>query len=1017
MAGLLSRRSIAAFSTLALILTAQMSPLLSPLSTAVIPRAYAVDESNLSIQKTGPASVVRGATTTNITYTVAVTNAGPTAATNVAVTDLVPAGLTFVAGSSTAGCAPSGANVVCDAGTLAINETKNLTLVFSTPTPDPCSTQSITNTATVAGTQTDPDTANNQSSVTTSLTCPQASQANLSITKTAPATIIRGQDITYQFTASNAGPDSATTVVITDPIPSGLTYVTSTGNVTCTQSSGTLSCAVGTLAANANVTFSVVFTVGAVSSCTPSTLTNTATITGDQTDPVTTNNQATATTSVTCPTTTDLMIAKTGPAEITRSATSAVNITYIVTVTSNGGASTNVVVTDPIPTGLTFVAGSSDSACAVQGGNVVCSIASMTAGQSKQMNLTFSVPTSASCAQTAVTNTASITGGTPDSNTANNQSQTVTTTIKCPAATQCADGIDNDNDGAVDLNDFSCSNATDNDEMNPKSLCQDGIDNDGDGFTDFPNDPGCSSKQDNDEANAIQGNGCIEIRKETFDTQGNPLTPVAQFTFTLDSVRTATNNAAGIGRFDNVLPGTHTVTETVPASWTQQATTPANGVVTVTSGTACAIVTFRNKQFVNQTPTFQVQKSDGRTNAQAGETLTYSIVVTNTSQTEAQNVQIVDVLPQYVTFVSASDGPSRNGQTLSWTITSIPGGSSRTLTVQTRVNDNTPDGFVIRNIVQVNAGTTAEDTTVIQGAVAGQIDLDISDDPDPVEPGEELEYEITVKNLASQNRTITLLQILPDDTEFIDASNGGDEDEGSIIWTNLSIPANSERTITVVVEVSDDAEDGDLLYTIALADGASEEETTEVVDDDDEDDDDGEDEDIDVTKEASPPEVFPGGIVEYTVTVENTGDETLHNIEIIDNFSPAGISVIDDGDADKRTNDSLTWELDSLSPGKTKVFRYRIAVDAGAFAGQIIRNDVRVTSDEDADDTASTNVSVITGLPQTGFGLTGDGPSAFLQPYRGKSAGGAVPFTALLTVTISGLAAGAGLGKKFLIGL
>lgn len=71
----------------------------------------------------------------------------------------------------------------------------------------------------------------------------------------------------------------------------------------------------------------------------------------------------------------------------------------------------------------------------------------------------------------------------------------------CPPIPQCADGVDNDHDGAVDLADFSCSSTTDNDEANPKSQCQDGIDNDSDGLVDL-NDPGCSSKQGNSEGSA-----------------------------------------------------------------------------------------------------------------------------------------------------------------------------------------------------------------------------------------------------------------------------------------------------------------------------------------------------------------------------------------------------------------------------------------------------------------------------------------------------------------------------------
>ncbi|MFA6510095.1 MAG: hypothetical protein WCV62_06565, partial [Candidatus Peribacteraceae bacterium] len=70
---------------------------------------------------------------------------------------------------------------------------------------------------------------------------------------------------------------------------------------------------------------------------------------------------------------------------------------------------------------------------------------------------------------------------------------------------QCSDGIDNDGDGAIDFPaDFSCSSSTDNDETLPKSKCQDGVDNDGDGLIDYPQDPGCVNNQDNDEGNPIQ---------------------------------------------------------------------------------------------------------------------------------------------------------------------------------------------------------------------------------------------------------------------------------------------------------------------------------------------------------------------------------------------------------------------------------------------------------------------------------------------------------------------------------
>jgi PKD repeat protein len=67
---------------------------------------------------------------------------------------------------------------------------------------------------------------------------------------------------------------------------------------------------------------------------------------------------------------------------------------------------------------------------------------------------------------------------------------------------QCADGLDNDNDTLVDMNDPGCSNLTDNNESDDPVVlpqCNDGLDNDNDTLVDM-NDPGCSSLTDDDES-------------------------------------------------------------------------------------------------------------------------------------------------------------------------------------------------------------------------------------------------------------------------------------------------------------------------------------------------------------------------------------------------------------------------------------------------------------------------------------------------------------------------------------
>jgi subtilisin family serine protease len=56
---------------------------------------------------------------------------------------------------------------------------------------------------------------------------------------------------------------------------------------------------------------------------------------------------------------------------------------------------------------------------------------------------------------------------------------------------ECSNGLDDDGDGLVDLEDWGCADADDPSEKAPDFVCDDGVDNDGDGFEDFPDDPGC----------------------------------------------------------------------------------------------------------------------------------------------------------------------------------------------------------------------------------------------------------------------------------------------------------------------------------------------------------------------------------------------------------------------------------------------------------------------------------------------------------------------------------------------
>jgi uncharacterized repeat protein (TIGR01451 family) len=107
--------------------------------------------SDLAVGKTAPLNVGGGS---NFTYTISVTNFGPSIASNVVVTDRLPGTLAFVSASS-GGALVSG-NVVWPAFNLAANTVTNFTLTVTAPASG-SATNSVSATSDVA----DPDGSNN----------------------------------------------------------------------------------------------------------------------------------------------------------------------------------------------------------------------------------------------------------------------------------------------------------------------------------------------------------------------------------------------------------------------------------------------------------------------------------------------------------------------------------------------------------------------------------------------------------------------------------------------------------------------------------------------------------------------------------------------------------------------------------------------------------------------------------------------------------------------------------------
>jgi uncharacterized repeat protein (TIGR01451 family) len=152
---------------------------------------------DLSIVKT--ASPNPGQVGVPLSYRLVATNNGPAAATNVTVTDALPAGVTFVSSSATQGACNGTTTVTCNLGSLAVGASAVATINVT-----PSAQGQVANTATVTAGESDFDSTNNSSSITTFIQ-PAAASPSMTDPNLTVSTVISGLDqpTSIAFLAAN----------------------------------------------------------------------------------------------------------------------------------------------------------------------------------------------------------------------------------------------------------------------------------------------------------------------------------------------------------------------------------------------------------------------------------------------------------------------------------------------------------------------------------------------------------------------------------------------------------------------------------------------------------------------------------------------------------------------------------------------------------------------------------------------------------------------------------------------
>ena len=217
-----------------------------------------------------------------ITYTLAVTNHGPADAVDVRLATTLPDTAFVSALSGQGSCLNTGASIDCSLGTIPALGTVPVTIVVQATTETILSHNALVFSVATA----ESDLTNNHSLETTTV-APAVATADLSVTTVrAPAQPTVGAPLTYTLTVTNNGPGDASSVTLVDVLPPGVTFV-SVSNDICQQVAGVVTCAFGNINALASEQISITVTPN-----TAAFITNTATVSAAQSDPVPANNQS-----------------------------------------------------------------------------------------------------------------------------------------------------------------------------------------------------------------------------------------------------------------------------------------------------------------------------------------------------------------------------------------------------------------------------------------------------------------------------------------------------------------------------------------------------------------------------------------------------------------------------------------------------------------------------------------------------------------------------------------------------
>jgi uncharacterized repeat protein (TIGR01451 family) len=391
-----------------------------------------------------------------------------------------------------------------------------------------------------------------------------------------------------------------------------------------------------------------------------------------------------------------------------------------------------------------------------------------------------------------------------------------------------------------------------------------------------------------------------------------------------------------------VLTYTVTVTDSIPAGTTAIANAAVVGSAEVDRDPS-------NNFDETALPTqpgvdLYIEKTATPASVQPGDLIQYTLTYGNLGSTTAFTATVEDQLPANTTFVAATPGytPASPTSTVTWPVAPVAPGGTGVLTLTVQVDNPLPAG--VTQIVNTTVITTPEGDTVpgdntdsTTTPVTGAPDLVVVKDDGLTEvaAGATVTYTLVYSNVGNRGASgVVITDTLLTNLTFVSATPAptGNPATGVYTWAIGALPVDGPHAITVVAQVNDTANAGELAANrVVIADDGSN------GPDPDPSNNSSTDSDVVVRpymvieKQVEGP-AYVGGVITYTINYINMGNTVARNV-VISDVIPANTTLVIGSITPTAvvTGDVITWFVaDSLAVGESGVLRFAVQVDTGA---------------------------------------------------------------------------------------